>query len=246
MPTLELGRAHIRYEEWGQGEGVLLLAPGGLNSTVETWNRFPIKPMNEYASNHRLVAMDQPNAGQSTGPIDGPPWDTYVSDQLALMSALGIERFHVIGCCIGSSFGLALAKREPQRILSLMLLQPIGIIPENRDHWTKEREEWAADLKTRRPELDPDQIDSFASTMWDDASFVGSVSEDDVVACQQPMLVMPGTAADRVHPRMIGERIAELAPHAELVLEWKEKEDDLAAATKRLGTFMDAHGAGVQ
>jgi hypothetical protein len=82
--------------------------------------------------------------------------------------------------------------------------------------------------------------------MWDDATFVGSVSEGDVAACRRPMLVMPGTAEDVVHPRIIGERIAELAPHAELMMEWKQTDKDVAAAIKRLGEFMDAHGGGVQ
>ena len=53
--------------------------------------------------------MDQRNAGRSFGPLEvNDPWGSFAQDQLALLDHLGVERCHVMGCCIGCSFALKL------------------------------------------------------------------------------------------------------------------------------------------
>ncbi|MEG1454764.1 MAG: alpha/beta fold hydrolase, partial [Comamonas sp.] len=144
MPSLHLG-ARLHYETYGPDADaaprlpVLLLAPGGLRSRIGLWRHthdgrarnWP-DPTVELARARRVIAMDQRNAGQSfapVGPQDG--WDSFAADQLGLLDALGIERFHVLGACIGSSFALRLAELAPHRVASAVLQQPIGWSPRN-------------------------------------------------------------------------------------------------------------------
>ena len=42
MSQLDLGEVSIHYEEFGEGYPLLLLAPGGFNSTIEFWARAAI------------------------------------------------------------------------------------------------------------------------------------------------------------------------------------------------------------
>src|ERR1700759_4999331 len=118
MSTVQLGPANIRYETTGEGPAVLLLAPGGLRaSRGETWSAAPWNPIEALSDRFRVVAMDQRNTGTSFAPVtaaDG--WGTYAADQLALMDHLGIERFAVIGMCIGGAFIAKLLVDVPERV----------------------------------------------------------------------------------------------------------------------------------
>ena len=83
MPTIQHHGATIYYEEFGQGFPILTFAPAGLQSIIDVWNgpSAPINPTTEFASNFRVIAMDQRNAGgKSRAPItaqDG--WHTYAA-----------------------------------------------------------------------------------------------------------------------------------------------------------------------
>ena len=72
MPSFEHHGATIYYEEHGQGFPILTFAPAGLRSVIDVWSQpsAPINPIAEFASNYRVIAMDQRNAGgQSRAPI---------------------------------------------------------------------------------------------------------------------------------------------------------------------------------
>src|SRR5215471_3557693 len=119
MPIFKRGDVELYYEEHGSGFPLLLIAPGGMRSTIEWWGRAAFNPIETYAGDFRIVAMDQRNAGRSTGPFDREnPWGSFLDDQLALMDHLGHRSFHVLGCCIGCSYALGLSERAPERIAS--------------------------------------------------------------------------------------------------------------------------------
>src|SRR4029077_19772345 len=83
MPTYQRGDASIYFEEHGSGFPLLLLSPGGLNSTIDFWSRMPFNPLEEFQSEYRVIAMDQRNAGRSRGPLPvDDPWGGYADDQL--------------------------------------------------------------------------------------------------------------------------------------------------------------------
>jgi pimeloyl-ACP methyl ester carboxylesterase len=102
------GDVRIHYEETGSGFPLLLIAGGGLNSTISFFTgNAPFNAIDEFKNEYRCITMDLRNAegGQSSGPLDiDRPWDAYADDQLGLMDHLGIKEFLVMGFCIGGPF----------------------------------------------------------------------------------------------------------------------------------------------
>src|SRR6516165_8370751 len=89
MSFYEKGPVRIQYEETGSGFPLLLIAGGGLNSTIAGLHRGdPFNPIEEFKGEYRCIASDLRNAngGQSTGPLEvDRPWDAYTDDHLGLM-----------------------------------------------------------------------------------------------------------------------------------------------------------------
>src|SRR5205823_10760573 len=112
MSFYEKGPVRIHYEQAGSGLPLLLIAGGGLNSTIAALAN-PFNPIDEFKSEYRCIAADLRNApsGQSTGPVEvDRPWESYDDDQLGLMDHLGIDKFMVMGFCIGGPFIWSLLK----------------------------------------------------------------------------------------------------------------------------------------
>src|SRR5215470_4477928 len=73
MSFYEKGNVRIHFEEAGSGFPLLLIAGGGLNSTIANFTRSnsPFDPVAEFKGEYRCIAADLRNAngGQSTGPL---------------------------------------------------------------------------------------------------------------------------------------------------------------------------------
>src|SRR3970040_1809848 len=134
MSFYEKGPVRIHYEEAGSGFPLLLIAGGGLNSTIAGLKRGdPFNPIEEFKGEYRCIASDlrNANAGQSSGPLEiDRPWDSYTDDHLGLMDHLRIHKFMVMGFCIGGPFIWNLLKRAPNRIPAAVIVQPVGWRPE--------------------------------------------------------------------------------------------------------------------
>ena len=85
MSFYEKGPVRIHYEEAGSGFPLLLIAGGGLNSTISGLSG-PFDVIGEFKGEYRCIASDLRNAnsGQSSGPLEiDRPWDAYTDDHLA-------------------------------------------------------------------------------------------------------------------------------------------------------------------
>ena len=239
MPLFQHEDVTINYEVRGEGFPLLLIAPGGMNSSIEWWERAALNPLDVYANDFRLVAMDQRNAGASTGPLDvEDPWGSYVDDQIRLLDHLGIDRCHVLGCCIGCSHVLGLIQRAPDRVAAAVLEQPIGIVEDNRELFRNMWREWGRQLADRRVDIDPATVEAFGTRMWE-GDFVLNVTRDFVRSITTPVLVLPGV--DQFHPGSIGREIAELAPNATAVDPWKDSPELVRAAVESVRAFLREH-----
>lgn len=238
MPRFAHGETTIHYEERGGGFPLLLIAPGAMNSAIELWSGATINPLEVFAEDFRLIAMDQRNAGRSTGPLEvDDPWGAYASDQLALLDHLGVESFHVMGACIGCSFALKLIEQAPHRVVSAVLQQPVGVNADNAPLYDAMWRSWGDRLLLRSGDVDRAEVEAFGIRMFA-GDFVLAVSSDFVRNCVTPLLVLPGV--DRYHPTATGREIAELAPDARLVEPWKDPEH-VGAATAAVRDFLEAH-----
>src|SRR5881296_4353137 len=197
MSFYEKGPVRIHYEEAGSGFPLLLIAGGGLNSTISGLTRGdPFNPIAEFKGEYHCIAADLRNAngGQSTGPLEiDRPWDAYTDDHLGLMDHLGITEFMVLGFCIGGPFIWNLLQRAPERIVAAVASQPSG--------WRKElptlsyesnMKGWGHEITTRWPDISMEMVHDFLTNMYTKrADFVYTVSRDFVRACQTPVLIMP-------------------------------------------------------
>src|SRR5260221_6096768 len=168
MSFYEKGPVRIHYEEAGSGFPLLLIAGGGLNSTISALNN-PFNPIPEFKGEYRCIASDLRNAngGQSSGPLEiNRPWDSYTDDHLGLMDSLGIGKFMVMGFCIGGPFIWNLLKRAPDRVVAAVLAQPSGWRPEMPDlAYETNMKGWGPALIARRPDITMEKVAKFLTTI---------------------------------------------------------------------------------
>jgi pimeloyl-ACP methyl ester carboxylesterase len=247
MPFYEKGAVRIHFEEAGAGFPLLIIAGGGLNSTIAglKGSGAPFDPIEAFKGEYRCIASDLRNAngGQSTGPLEpARPWDAYADDQLGVMDHLGIDKFMVLGFCIGGPFIWNLLKRAPDRIVAAVLAQPSGSRPEMRDlFYDNNMKGWGPALTARRPEITMEMVDEFLTRMYrTDPDFVFTVSRDFVRNCQTPVLILPDDVP--AHPYAVAMEAAMLAPKAEVsMFPWKEPKERIPLAVRQMRSFLRAH-----
>ncbi|MDP6688816.1 MAG: alpha/beta hydrolase [Alphaproteobacteria bacterium] len=246
MPTFENGAVSIHYEEAGTGYPLLLIPGGGLNATIaHLTESSPFDPMTAFKDDYRCITMDLRNAngGQSAGPLEiDRPWDAYADDQLGLMDHLGIDRFLVLGFCIGGPFIWNLLRRAPDRIVAAVLAQPSGFDAEHPDLFYQNNiEGWGPPLCERRPDITMEAVDAFLTKMYRDREdFVFTVNRDFVRACETPILVLPDDIPP--HPYAVAMESAMLAPNAQVSLfPWKQPEERIPLAVRHIRSFLAAH-----
>ena len=244
MPFYERGQVRIHYQEAGAGFPLMLIPGGGLNSTISKLNN-PFDAIGEFKNDYRCIAADLRNAndGQSSGPLEQDrPWDAYTDDHLGLMDHLRIDKFLVMGFCIGGPFIWNLLKRAPDRVVAAVLAQPSGSRPEARDlFYEGNMKNWGPELVKRRPEISMEMVDRFLTRMYrTNADFVFTVTRDFVRKCQTPVLILPDDIPQ--HPYAVAMESAMLAPNAEVsMFPWKEPKERIPLAVRQICSFLRAH-----
>ncbi len=244
MSFYEEGAVRIHYEEAGSGFPLLLIAGGGLNSTISGLTN-PFDAIGEFKGEYRCIASDLRNAngGQSSGPLEvGRPWDAFTDDHLGLMDHLGIQKFMVLGFCIGGPFIWNLLRRAPDRIVAAVLAQPSGFRPEMPSlFYDTNIKGWGPDLVKRRPELTMETVEKFLTKMYrSNPDFVFTVTRDFVRHCQAPVLILPDDIP--AHPYAVAMEAAMLAPNAEVsIFPWKDPKERIPLAVRQIHSFLKAH-----
>jgi pimeloyl-ACP methyl ester carboxylesterase len=240
----EKGAIRIHYEETGKGFPLLIIAGGGLNSTIAALAN-PFNPVPEFKEEFRCIAADLRNAnsGQSSGPLEiDRPWDSYTDDHIGVMDHLGIDKFMVMGFCIGGPFIWNLLKRAPNRVVAAVLAQPSGFRPEAPTlFYDTNMSGWGPELVKRRPEITMAMVEKFLTKMYrTNADFVFTVTRDFVRACQTPVLILPDDIP--AHPYAVAMEAAMLAPKAEVsMFPWKEPKERIPLAVRQIRSFLRAH-----
>jgi len=244
MSFYEKGRVRIHYEETGSGFPLLLIPGGGLNSTISALAT-PFNAIDEFKAEYRCIASDlrNANAGQSSGPLEiDRPWDSYTDDHIGLMDHLRIDKFMVMGFCIGGPFIWNLLKRAPNRVVAAVLAQPSGFRPEMPTlFYDNNMTAWGPELVKRRPEITMEIVDKFLTRMYrTNPDFVFTVTRDFVRNCQTPVLILPDDVA--AHPYAVAMEAAMLAPKAEVsMFPWKEPKERIPLAVRQIRSFLRSH-----
>ena len=111
------------------GDGPPLLLVHGWPQNWSAWRLV----MPALARDFEVIAPDQRGIGETEKPADGYDPGNLANDLVALMDALGHERFAVVGTDTGLPIGYALAADHPDRVERVALAEvpgPPGAVPQ--------------------------------------------------------------------------------------------------------------------
>jgi pimeloyl-ACP methyl ester carboxylesterase len=115
VPQAEVDGLTINYDVQGEGEPLLLIP---YLSADHACYAFQLPAYTEHFS---CISVDLPGAGESDKPAGPYATDAYADQLAGFLGAIGIERAHVAGVSLGSTIGMHLAARHPERVRSLSL-----------------------------------------------------------------------------------------------------------------------------
>ena len=246
MPFYEHGSTCVYYKEAGSGFPLLCIPGGGLNGTIAGLDTtHPFNPLKEFSDEFRVISLDTRNAndGQTTGPMEiDRPWDAFADDQIGLMDHLGIDRFLLLGFCIGGPMNWNMIRRVGDRVVAAVMVQPSGHRESMPDQFFERNiTGWAPGLLDQRPDLSRADVEAFLTAMYrKNADFVMTVTRDFVRNCHTPVLVLPDDIDP--HPYEVAVESAMLAPNAQMSLyPWKDPVERIPLAVRHIRTFLQAN-----
>ena len=112
---------NIAYAVVGEGPP-LVKAPNWMNHLEYDWQS-PVwrHLLRGLAAEHSLVRFDQRANGLSDWDVAEITFESMVDDMAAVVDAVGLERFPLIGISQGCSYSIAYAIRHPERVSRLIL-----------------------------------------------------------------------------------------------------------------------------
>jgi aminoacrylate hydrolase len=116
MPTLNTPGATLSYSKSGTGPPVLLIQGVGVRGNG--W----APQVEGLGDRYTLISFDNRGIGGSASRDGRLTIEDMAADALAIVDALGLERFHVVGHSMGGVIAQALALQAPKRISSLAFL----------------------------------------------------------------------------------------------------------------------------
>ena len=157
------------------------------------------------------------------------------------MDHLGINKFMVMGFCIGGPFIWTLLKLAPDRIVAAVVAQPVGFRPEMPTVLYDSRMSgWAGNRSSAGPEMTMAMVDKFPTKVYrNNPDFVFTVTRDFVRNCQTPVLILPddtGASVDRRHRGRDALTKAEMSMYP-----WKEPKERIPLAVRQIRPFIRAH-----
>jgi pimeloyl-ACP methyl ester carboxylesterase len=130
MPFATIDGIRTSYQVTGSGTPLLMLAPGGFDSSIMRWSAGgawkELLPLTALADRFQLIAYDRREAGDSGGRLEALTWECYVRQATGLLDHLGIDRAYVLGGCMGVSVALAIGHQALERVRGLLLHWPVG------------------------------------------------------------------------------------------------------------------------
>ena len=120
MPTVLANGVRLYYEQYGEGDDLLLIT--GLGGTVRSWTH-QVPPFSE---RYRAVAFDLRGAGHSDKPEGPYTTQDLAEDAVALCDALGVSQCHIVGLGLGGMVAQSLAIDFPERVRALILVSTLA------------------------------------------------------------------------------------------------------------------------
>jgi aminoacrylate hydrolase len=113
------------FEEHGlSGEDTpTLVMSSGLGGSARYWQ----PQLSALTKDYRVIVYDHLGTGRSSSPLPANYSITHMADELlALLDKLAIKQCHIIGHALGGLVALQIAAQQPQRLLSMVLVNAWG------------------------------------------------------------------------------------------------------------------------
>ena len=118
----DLDIAYLRNAEENPGDTIVMVHGFGANK--DNWTRLA----DQLTDDFNVYAIDLPGHGDSSKPLDlGYTLDEQTEHLAGILTALGIDRFHMMGNSMGGAITALFAARYPERIKTAVLFDPAGI-----------------------------------------------------------------------------------------------------------------------
>jgi pimeloyl-ACP methyl ester carboxylesterase len=118
MRTVKVNGVELEYEATGSGEPLLLVSPVLANGFL------PFSSERALADRYRLIRYHKRGWGGSTHSPPPVSIADHAADAAALLEHLDVRRAHVGGHSTGGAVALQLAQDRPEKVHSLVLLEP--------------------------------------------------------------------------------------------------------------------------
>ncbi len=116
VESVPVGDINITYKVLGQGEPIVLIM--GYSSTMDMWA--PLF-LDNLSSQYKVIIFDNRGMGNATAPPGNFSIVQFANDTAGLLTALGIEKAHILGWSMGSFVAQELAIRNPERVNKIIL-----------------------------------------------------------------------------------------------------------------------------
>jgi pimeloyl-ACP methyl ester carboxylesterase len=245
---IEVNGLNVHYKTFGAGEPVFILLHG-FGASLFSW-REVTAPLAEFGA---VIAYDRPAFGLTERPLTWQGESPYSQEAqvelvIGLMDALGIEKAILIGNSAGGTIAMLTALAYPERIQSLILVDPAVYAGGGAPAWTR----WllrtpqmrhlgpllARQIQTRGPQLielawhdpskiTPDILEGYQKPLrapnWDKALWELTVaSRESGLPDQLQRLTIPTLVItgddDRIVPTEQSLRLADELPNAQLAV----------------------------
>lgn len=119
--TTSFDGVRLAYAVAGKGPP-LVRAPTWLTHVEYDWvNPMSRHWMSEFSTRHTFVRLDPRGAGMSEWNVADISFEAIVRDLEAVVDAVGLERFAMLGTSMGAAVAIAYAARHPERVSRLFL-----------------------------------------------------------------------------------------------------------------------------
>lgn len=251
-----------------RGSGRVFLWGHGLTSSAEQEDRAGLRLWDELREGWEVVRVDARGHGASSTGLDpfAYRWSELAADELALVSALGHERFVAGGASMGAATALHAAVAAPERVEALVLMIPPTAWATRAAQGFKyvaaaelvesQGKDALVAAEAAQPPIpifaglfDPAEMARARYAAYDErvlaAVLRGAAASDfpapaSVAALRQPTLLL-AWEGDAGHPLSTAQRLAELLPHATLAIARSLR--DLGAWPRLVAEFCARHSA---